>query len=381
MAIPVARNRTFMMRWHAFIQLFVSRLREFYREPEVLFWVYGFPVLLAVGLGIAFWSREPEPPEVDLMLVSSLQGAVAELAERLKADGIRVQLHPEVACRQRYRTGKSSLCVVTMPDGVQYIYDSARAESLLARARVEVVVQNWKAGVKVEKTGENLDKLSDVRHFQSGGNKWQTADELTREPGNRYIDFLMPGLMGMNLMGGGLWGVGFVIVDLRVRKLLKRLLATPMRRGDFLLSILTSRMVVMVPEMTLLLLVGSWGFGMPLQGSLLVVIMLILLGSMAFSGIGLLVASRTNKTETVSGLMNLVMLPMWLLSGTFFSSKRFPDAMQPVIQALPLTQLNDALREVILEGASLGQVAWRMAILAGWAVVCFLLALKWFRWQ
>src|SRR5437899_3288675 len=248
-----------MNRWQPLLQLFLARLREFYREPEVVFWVYGFPVLLAVGLGIAFSGREPAPPTVD----------VAEV----------------------------------------------------------------------------------------------------------------PSLMGMNLMGGGLWGVGFVIVDMRVRKLLKRLLATPMRKEDFLLSILLGRLVFVLPEMVLLLLVGRLGFHVPIEGNLLTLTLTIFVGAMEFSGIGLLVACRAMKTETVSGLMNLVMLPMWLLSGIFFSPARFPQVMQPVIQALPLTQLNIALREVMLEGASLAAIAWRLAILAGYAVVCFMLALKWFRWQ
>src|SRR5207249_3871436 len=143
-----------------------------------------------------------------------------------------------------------------------------------------------------------------------------------------------------------------------------------------LLSILTARMLFMLPEMLLLLLVGWLGFGVPIQGSLIALFIVILIGASAFSGIGLLVACRTSRTETVSGLMNLVMLPMWLLSGTFFSSKRFPDVIQPIIQALPLTQLNDALREIMLRGASLADVSGRLAILAAWAVCCFFLALK-----
>jgi ABC-type multidrug transport system permease subunit len=137
----------------------------------------------------------------------------------------------------------------------------------------------------------------------------------------------------------------------------------------------------MLPEMVLLLLVGWFLFGVPIEGNLLTLALVIFVGAAAFSGIGLLVASRTAKTETVSGLMNLVMLPMWLLSGVFFSSKQFPDVAQPFIQALPLTQLNDALRDVMLEGASLASVGWRLAALAAWAVVSFWLALKTFRWQ
>lgn len=347
-----------MRRWHSLGQLILARFREFYREPEVLFWVYGFPILLALGLGVAFSSREPPQPVIDLEQTSATTEATA-LQNELKAQGVQVEIHPEEACRQRLRVGKTELYVVPTAEGYDYVYDPTRPESLVARHRVDALVQRWK----------------------SGSRSWPTHEVAVTEPGSRYIDFLVPGLMGLNLMGGGLWGVGFVMVDLRVRKLLKRLIATPMNRGDFLLSIILSRMVFVIPEMLLLLLVGILVFGVPLRGNPLTVFVVILAGAIAFDGIGLLVGSRTEKTETASGLMNLVMLPMWLLSGTFFSSRRFPDVAQPFIQALPLTQLNDALREVMLEGASLTGVGGRVGILLSWGLISFVLALRVFRWK
>jgi ABC-type multidrug transport system permease subunit len=372
-----------MHRWQPIFQLFLARLREFYREPEVIFWVYGFPVLLAVGLGIAFRTKEPEPPAVDVEQTPGQSSQTDLLLKQLLHDNVVAELQSKDACQQRLRTGKTALYVVSLPDGYGYHYDPARAESLLARARVDAAVARLKAGIRAEEepTDSQISGQDTVRRWQGGTTQWQTTDALTREPGSRYIDFLMPGLMGMNIMGGGLWGVGFVIVDMRVRKLLKRFLATPMRRADFLLSILGARLVFMLPEMLLLLLVGRFVFGVPIGSDPLTLALVIVVGAAAFSGIGLLVACRASKTETVSGLMNLVMLPMWLLSGVFFSSRQFPDSAQPFIQALPLTQLNDALREVMLEGASLPTVAWRVAALAAWAVVCFGVALKAFRWQ
>ena len=341
-------------------QLFLARLREFYREPVALFWVYGFPLILAIGLGIAFWSREPAPPVVDVQQTSDSQAA-ADLAERLRAESMTVELHEEADCRARLRTGKTALFVIpTAEGGYTYVYDKAREDSVLARYEVDDAILRWRAAPAVT---------------------WETKPESVTEPGSRYIDFLMPGLIGLNLLGGGLWGVGFVLVDMRVRKLMKRLLATPMRRSHFLLAILGARLVLMLPDMLVLLLFGWLVFGVPVRGDLFTLALIILVGAAAFSGLGLLLACRTDKTETISGLMNLVMLPMWLLSGAFFSSKHFPDALQPFIQALPLTQVNDALREVMLEGASLAQVAWRLGILAAWAVVTFALALRWFRWM
>ncbi len=347
-----------MNRWNVIWQLFLARLREFFREPVAIFWVYGFPVLLAIGLGIAFSSRKPEPPLVDVQTLPDPTEGKA-LAAHLNEHGVKAELRDEAACQERLHHAKTVLYVVPERDRYHYVYDDTRPEGVAARYQVDGVVQRWKAGTSA----------------------WPADNKVVEEVGHRYIDFLLPGLMGLNLMGGGLWGVGFVLVDLRVRKLLKRLLATPMRRGDFLFSILTARMVFLLPEMFFFLLVGTLGFGMPLRCDPFTLFVVIMVGASAFSGIGLLVACRADKTETVAGLMNLVMLPMWLLSGTFFSARRFPEAAQPFIQALPLTQLNDALRETILEGGSLGAVWFRLAVLAVWGIVTFALALRWFRWQ
>lgn len=347
-----------MNRWHAFTQLFLSRLREFFREPEAVFWVYGFPLLLAVGLGIAFAGNEPDPATVDVQ-GSPEDSAVVDVRKLLAGDQLQVEVHDEATSRQRLRDGKTTLVLVPEADGFRCLLDPRRPESVSARHQVEAILLR-------SRQGEPAPRLEPVSVLEAG---------------SRYIDFLLPGLIGMNLMGGGLFGVGFVVVDMRMRKLLKRLLATPMRRDDFLFALLGSRLAFMLPEMLALLLVGLLGFGVPIRGGVVGLVVVILIGSAAFSGIGLLVACRADKLETVSGLMNLVMLPMWVMSGVFFSSKRFPDVVQPFVQALPLTQLNDALREVMLEGASLMQVGWRLAILAAWAVIPFALGLRWFRWQ
>jgi ABC-2 type transport system permease protein len=206
-------------------------------------------------------------------------------------------------------------------------------------------------------------------------------DELVREPGSRYIDFLIPGILGMNLMSGGMWGVGFHLVDARIKRLLKRLVATPMHRGDFLLAQMILRVVFMFVEVAFLLSFGHFVFGVPLRGSMFSVLAVGFVGALAFGGIGLLVASRAMTAEKVMGLMNVIMMPMFICSGTFFSADRFPDAIQPLIHALPLTALNAALRAVILEGASLTSQAGDLAIVAGWGIVSFLIGLRLFRWS
>jgi ABC-type multidrug transport system permease subunit len=355
-----------MRRRHPLWQLFLARLREFYREPSVIFWTYGFPLFLAIGLGVAFAGGLPLapavdthlPPEVDIQRTAEAAEA-AELQRRLEADGFAARLVGAEAARQRLRTARAAVVVVPAPEGYTYIYDPTRPDSTAARFRLDDAVQRWKAGARA----------------------WPVSDQPVHEAGDRYIDYLIPGLMGLNLMGGGLWGVGYVIVDMRVRKVLKLLLALPMRKSDFLLSVLASRLVLLVPEMLLLALAGWLLFSVPVRGSLAALTVVIFVGGVTFAGLGLVLACRTEKTETVTGLINLLVLPMWMLSGTFFPPTRFPAFLQPVVEALPLTHLNVALREVVLEGATLAHVAGRLAILAAWAAASFFLALLWFRWR
>jgi ABC-type multidrug transport system permease subunit len=341
------------MKYHPYRQLLWARLREFLREPEAVFWTYGFPLLLAVGLGVAFRTRPADQVFVDIQDSPT----APEVLKALSEPPFSAQIRSAAECRDRLRLGKCSIVVI--PGGsYTFIFDPTRPESALARLQVDDALQRA-AGRK------------DVV---------PSAESHITEPGARYIDFLLPGLLGMNLMGSGLWGVGFVLVDMRVRKLLKRFFATPMKRTDFLWSIIGGRLAFMIPEIVVILGAGALLFGVLIRGNWLTILVLCLLGNIAFAGIGLLVASRAQRIETVSGLMNFVMLPMWILSGIFFSPDRFPAAMQPFIQALPLTQLNNALRAVILEGAPLYSQAIPMGVLTLWGTVSFVLAIRWFRW-
>jgi ABC-2 type transport system permease protein len=337
------------------IELIFWNFREFYREPEVIFWVFGFPILLAIGLGIAFRNRPPEK-----IWVAVTEGEQTNnLAAKLRgAPGVEVQILPMDQAASALRLGK--VAVVVIPgNSTEYRYDPTRPDSLLARSVVDNTLQ---------KAAGRQDPVT-------------TQDTLTSQPGSRYIDFLIPGLLGMNLMGGGMWGIGFGLVEMRMKKLLKRLVATPMRRLDLLLSLIFSRLVFMVAEVVLLLLFGVYAFGMIIQGSLFSILLVALIGSLCFSGMGLLCGSRARKIETISGLINMVMLPMYVLSGVFFSADRFPAALQPFIRALPLTALNDALRAVILEGSSLVDQWMRLCIVSVWGAISIFLAFRLFRWS
>jgi ABC-2 type transport system permease protein len=344
-----------MNRWKPFWELSVCRFREFRREPEVIFWVFVFPLLLAIGLGVAFRDR---PPEKTFVAVINQPGATAVVDSLNRTGNIQAEVLSSEQAHNALRLGKVAIVVVPGTP-LRYEYDRTRPDSLLARSTVNAALQ------------------------QAAGRQdpVQTRDQIITEPGARYIDFLIPGLLGMNLMGGGMWGVGYVIVDMRIKKLLKRMIATPMRRSDFMLAMIFSRLLFMVAEVFLLLVFGRLVFGMMIRGSLGSIVVVGFVGSMCFAGMGLLVASRAQKIETVSGLMNLVMLPMYVLSGVFFSAERFPKMFQPFIQALPLTALNDAFRSVILEGASLTSQSGELVIMVSWGLISFVLALRWFRWN
>jgi len=346
-------------RPHPLVELTRARVLEFVREPEAVFWVFVFPVLLAMALGIAF--RSQPAPHVRVAVVDG--SAAALVMERLAgAEGLNVELLPEAAAAEALRKARIDVVVVATagePLAVEYSFDPSRPEGRVARLAVDDVLQ---------RSAGRRDPMS-------------AGDKRISEAGSRYIDFLIPGLVGLNLMGSGMWGIGFSVVSARVRKLLKRYAATPMRRGHYLLSFGLSRLIFLVLEVAAIVGFGWLVFGVAVRGSLLALAVVVLLGAATFAGLGLVVAARPRTIEAVSGWMNLVQLPMWLLSGSFFSYERFPEVVRPAIRALPLTALNDALRAVINDGAPLSASWLELVVLAAWGAVSFAVALRTFRWQ
>ncbi len=394
---------------HPLWEMTRARLIEFFREPEAIFWVYGFPLLMSLALGIAFRNQPVEEVRLAVIdgpgasLLAQALGSAGEPAPAVSARAAPgmgdapprtgeatsrepatvsqpaggparrfvVEVLDEATCRRKLRVGQVALVLRPAPLTpsqprprlladleIDYLYDPTRPESVSAQAA----------------TADALERAAGRRDLVASRQQHLT------EPGGRYIDFLVPGLIGASLMGGGLMGVGFVTVDLRVRNLLKRLVTTPMRPSHFFGGLMLSRFFFMVTEVCLLLVFAWLIFGVSIAGSWLLLFGLVCLGAWTFAGVGLLVASRARTLETASGLINLIMLPMWVASGIFFSADRFPDLVQPIIQILPLTALIDSLRAVMLEGAGPGGVASDALILAAWSVASFVLAFRWFRW-
>lgn len=346
------------LKEHPLWQLSLVRFREFIREPEAVFWTFLFPILLATGLGIAFRNRAPEKPHVGI--VRGLAGSDSLMAALGRDSSFAIEQFDDSAARRALRTAAVALVAVPhRTDSIEYRFDPARSESRTARMMVDQAIQ---------KAAGRADPV-------------HIAETKISEKGSRYIDFVIPGLLGMNLMGSGIWGIAFSIVTARNKRLLKRLMATPMKRAHYLLSYLVSRLLFLTFEVASLLGFAALIFGVPMRGSLVTLAFVCFIASVSFGALGLLISSRARTTEGVSGITNLVMLPMWIFSGVFFASSNFPKAVQPFVHALPLTAVNDALRANMLEGATLAQILPQIGIVTLWGIGAFVAALKLFRWR
>lgn len=333
-------------------QLTLVRFRLFLREPEAIFWIFVFPIILAIGLGIAFRNKPAD--------VLQVGATTDQLTQALAMDkGLSAKTLDEANGTHALATGKILLLVVQTPQGVTYKYDDTNPDARTARMLADRAVQ-VSAGRKDAVT---------------------TANDLVHETGSRYIDFVVPGLLGMNLMGSAMWGLGFAIVEARQKKLLKRMVASPMPKWQYLASYILSRLVMLVIEVVVFLGFARVVFGVPFRGPLWQLAFLCVMTSLSFSGLGLLVSSRAKTMEAASGLMNLAMMPMWILSGVFFSASRFPAIVQPFVRALPLTAAIDALRANMLQGVGLEHLTVPVVTMLAWLVIPFAISLKIFRWR
>jgi ABC-type multidrug transport system permease subunit len=336
-------------------ELTLARLREFVREPEALFWTFFFPIVMSVAMAIAFPASTGQSVRVGVAPgheSESLRRALA--AEK---DIVVRELQPGDELRA-LRNGDVHLIVVA-GNPPTYRLDPMREESKIARLVVDNVLKRA-AGRR---------------------DPWHAHEELIEVPGSRYVDWLIPGIISLGIMNNGLWSIGFMTVQARLRKLLKRLAASPMRRRDYLVAPVIARLVFLGPEVAVPLIFGAMAFGMPVRGGVGSIAIVVTTGALMWGALGLLMGSRARTFEAASGLLNLISVPMWVLSGVFFSASNFPDGVQPFIQALPLTALVDALRAVVLEGVPWMGVWHELAIMAAWTIVPFTVALQIFKWR
>ena len=340
---------------HPLVELTLARLREFVREPEALFWSFIFPIVMSVAMAIAFPSRGSQPVRVGVPPGADADSVRATLA---KSPGVIVRDVPAGDELRQLREGDVHV-IVKPGDPPTYRFDPGREESRIARLVVDDV----------------------LKRAAGRGDPWQAHEDAVAIPGSRYVDWLIPGIMALGIMNNGMWSIGFMTVQARLRKLLKRLAASPMKKREYLMSQMLARLLFLAPEVIVPLGFGVIAFGMPVRGSIFSIAVVALLGAITFGSVGLLLGSRVRTLEAISGLMNLSTVPMWVLSGVFFSSSNFPDVVQPVIHALPLTALVDALRAVVLEGESLAAIRFEVLTLIVWAMGTFAIGLRIFKWR
>lgn len=326
---------------------------EFWRAPEAVFWTYGFPLLMTVVLGFAFQPSDPAP-----VPVAVVSGEDASQLSLVLGKNPRLQVE---------------------------ILELAEADAALARGRVSLVVRGPLGEPSLRsdpvRPEAELARLHAERALRDGSDAWELPRfEPETRPGARYVDFLIPGLIGLNLLGAGMWGIGFKLVEYRAQLLLRRLFATPLSRGEFLAGFLLSRLVLAIPESALIALFGIMFWDVPFRGSIAATCVFVLCASLAFSGLGILLASRPRTIEGVAGLINAFLLPMWLLGGVFFSNDRMDGLLGFAASMVPLTWCSDGLRDLMLEPAGFADVAGPMLWLIGFALACYFAALRVFRW-
>ncbi len=331
-------------------QLFLFRWREFSREPAIIFWALVFPLVMMVVLGLAFRPQPPGPLPV-LVAASERDPIVAALT----TSSLKILARPLDEAERALARGEAALLVVPGKSH-EFRFDPMHPDARQTKLLVEAVLSP---------------------RPPLGTDKEQSA------PGARYIDWLTPGLLGMQIMNGSLWGVGFALVEMRAKKLLKRFAVTPMKRWQFLLAAAIHRFLIVAVEAVLMFGFAMLAFGVPLKGSLVAFALFSSIGVFSFGCLALLVAARPRNTEVAAGIMNIPMLPQMFMSGVFFSSSKFPDWMQPFVKALPLTALIDGMRRLANEGEGLGleSVQRELVVLGVWAVITLVLALRLFRWS
>lgn len=346
----------------ALLELTIARVKEALRDPTALFWTFVFPIFLAIVLGLAFRATPGGAQRVALVC-SEPAAECAALSARLSSEP-QIGIQPAQLAPALHDLGRGKLELV-----LELVHAAAGARPTLT------------LHFDPSRKEAHLARLAIAARLGQAPPELELRERPYTERGGRYIDFLMPGIVALNLMGSGVWGIGLSIVDQRRRRLIRQLATTPMRRGDYLLSYMLSRLVFLVPEVAFLFGFGVLAFGTPLRGSMAAIALLSLLGAFAFTGLGVLIGARTASVEAAAGWANFVMMPMWLFSGVFFSYELFPARLLPAIRALPLTALTDALRAVTNDAAPLSACAGELGVLGLWTALSFALALRTFRWQ
>ena len=365
---------------HQLYRLIAAHFMEIIREPSVIFWGVVFPILMAWGLGIAFTQKGGVQAKLAIVkeIIEKDQNHQTKLIAYLSTNAVMKDSSYSIVLKNE-KLGDATLTFVET--------SWSNAFSLLKKGKVSVIIEDQPTVSKYHFDPANAEAKAAYQlasNLAAGGQLSYAANQSDIEPftisGTRYVDFLIPGLLAMGIMMACSWGISYTIIERRSKKLLRRMVATPMKKSNLLFALITARFSMNLAEALLLFLFGWFYFGVKVQGSWPALIVLFIAGNIAFSGISILVSSRTSNTEVGNGLINAIVTPMMVVSGVFFSYHNFPDWTLPVIQYLPLTMIADSFRSIFNEGAGFLDV-WREAlVLTVIGTVSFIIGLKVFKW-
>ncbi len=365
---------------HQLYRLITAHFAEIIREPAVIFWGVVFPILMAWGLGIAFTQKGTISVKLAVVKVITEKDTVQEtkFLSFLKKNGIKRDSTYTINLKNE-KLGDESLTFfeTTWPN----------AFTMLKKGKVTVIIEDKATDIKYHFDPANAEAKAAYQlaaNLTTHGVSFYAADQPSIEPltmkGTRYVDFLIPGLLAMGIMMACSWGISYTIIDRRSKKLLRRMVATPMKKSNFLLALITARFTMNLAEALLLFAFAWLYFGTKVQGSWPALIMMFIAGNIAFSGIAILISSHTANPEIGNGIINALVTPMMVVSGVFFSYHNFPEWIIPVIRNLPLTMIADSFRSIFNEGAGFADVWLEALILTSTGVVSFVIGLKIFKW-
>lgn len=376
------------IRYNQLWQLISALFREIIREPGVLFWGILFPILMSLGLGLAFTKKTDVIRKVAVINLNDDPAATSEhspvegflqnnceknISDEGDAWQWKYTIHDEKLGNSVFlfnkmkwdkairflKRGTINVLLIGRNDSVEYHFDPMNPDAQLTYLKLSTLLGN--GVVKAEQNNLEIKPLTVT--------------------GTRYIDFLVPGLISMGVMMSSMWGISYGIIEKRSKKLLRRLVATPMKKSHFLMALITVRIIMNFIESLVLFLFALFTFNMTIQGSITALILMFFSGNIAFAGIAVFVSSHTSNTEVGNGLINFVVFPMMVLSGIFFSYQNFPDWSIPVIKNLPLTMLTDGIRSIFNEGAGFHEVTMSIIILLAIGTLFFTAGLKIFKWH
>jgi ABC-type multidrug transport system permease subunit len=376
------------LKYRQLWQLTIALFREIIREPGVLFWGILFPILMTLGLGLAFTQKSDVIRKVAITVAKGKaisEGGVSQLDSFLKNN-----CEPNISSGKNEYQWKLVIKDSTLGNSIFYFFemDWEQATVMLKRGTINVVLLD--KGDSLEYHFDPMNPDAQLTYMKLGsiiGKKErnsETAPDVIRPltvTGTRYIDFLVPGLIAMGVMMSCMWGISYGLIEKRSKKLLRRFVATPMKKSHFLIAQITVRFAMNFIESLVLFIFAIIVFDMTIQGDASSLVLVYMAGNIAFSGIAIFISSHTSNTEVGNGLINFVVFPMTVLSGVFFSYHNFPDWSIPFIKALPLTMLNDGMRSIINEGAGYNEVASLIALMTIIGVAFFAAGMKIFKWH